>query len=257
VASIPYGPLPDNFGVLRVPQGAGPFPVVVIIHGGYWREAYGLDIMDPAAEDLTARGYATWNIEYRRLGLGGGGYPATFQDIADAVDHLALIASDWTLDLSRVAFLGHSAGGHLAAWAAGRQHLPVDAPGASPIVRPAAAVLIAAVLDIESAFHDRLGGSAVAELLGSASTPAPAVLAVTSPVRLLPAGAALVVLHGDADYFVPVSQSERYHKAALAAGDSSQLIIESHVDHFEVIDPRSGAWADAVAALVAVMPPAP
>lgn len=109
-----YGPLADQVGDLLVPAGQGPHPVVVVIHGGFWREPYKRDRIVPLAEDLTGRGWATWNIEYRRVGESGGGFPETFEDVANAIDYLKDLSEEYALDLSRTVFLGYSAGGHLA-----------------------------------------------------------------------------------------------------------------------------------------------
>ena len=124
-----YGPDRSQRGELHLPSGPGPHPVMLLLHGGSWRKRYGIVVMRGLAADLLRRGWAVWNIEYRRLGAGGG-WPATFEYVAAAVDHLAEI--DAPLDMARVSLLGHSAGGHLALWAAGRDRLPQGAPGADP-----------------------------------------------------------------------------------------------------------------------------
>jgi acetyl esterase/lipase len=125
---LSYGDDPLQFGELRLPEGEGPFPVVIVIHGGCWLSAYDLGYMSALADALTVAGVATWSIEYRRVGDEGGGWPGTFQDVADAADHLFEIASEYDLDLDRVAAVGHSAGGHLALWLAGRKWLDGEDP---------------------------------------------------------------------------------------------------------------------------------
>ena len=127
VRTVRYGVGPEQVADLRVPEGAGPHPVAVVLHGGFWLERYRRDLMDGPAADLTARGWATWNVEYRRLGASGGGWPATFEDVAAAVDHLPDV--DAPLDLGRVSAVGHSAGGHLAGWLAARTRLAQGTPG--------------------------------------------------------------------------------------------------------------------------------
>src|SRR4051794_8801364 len=128
-ARIAYGSDPNQFGDLWVPAGKGPFPVVVLIHGGCWQAALpGTILMDYMAADLRAKGVAVWNLEYRRLGQAGGGYPGTFLDVAAGVDKLRNLAKARNLDLSRVVVAGHSAGGHLTAWTAGRGRLPRTSP---------------------------------------------------------------------------------------------------------------------------------
>ena len=139
-----YGPHRSQRADLRLPAGPGPHPVMVLIHGGSWHERYGRIVMRGLVGDLVRRGWAAWNVEYRRLG-GGGGWPATFVDVAAAIDHLAALERHpelgQALDLDRVSVLGHSAGGHLALWVAGRERLSAGAPGrstASPACGPCA-----------------------------------------------------------------------------------------------------------------------
>ncbi|NIR35894.1 MAG: alpha/beta hydrolase, partial [Actinobacteria bacterium] len=128
-----YGPLPDQVADLRLPDGPGPHPVAVVLHGGFWRDVWTRDLMDGIAVDLTRRGWATWNIEYRRVGSGGG-FPETLEDVAAAIDHLDGLAGDRSLDVATVVTVGHSAGGHLALWAAARPKLDVGTSGAGPRV---------------------------------------------------------------------------------------------------------------------------
>src|SRR5258708_6571159 len=126
---ISYGPGTSQFAELWLPQATGnPVPVVVLVHGGCSRSSYGLDLMDPMAEDLRRRGLAVWNIEYRRLGETGGGYPGTFADIDQAFDALRMAAQRYPLNLRKIVAIGHSAGGQLALWAAVRTRLPPDSP---------------------------------------------------------------------------------------------------------------------------------
>jgi acetyl esterase/lipase len=242
--AVRYGPDPAQYGELHLPAGTQAVPVVVVVHGGYWRQAYGLELGTPLAVDLSNRGVAAWNIEYRRVG-GGGGYPATFADVATAVDTLAgpgQAAAGGRLDLGRIVLLGHSAGGHLVGWAAGRERLPAGAVGASPVVRPRGTVAQAGVLDLVAGAAANLGGGAVIDLLGGP----PAALAdryeVTSPTALVPAPAPVVCVHGDADTVVPLDQSERYVRAALAAGARARLRVLPGADHFALVDPADPAW---------------
>src|SRR5438132_9320670 len=117
---IAYGPDRFQFGDLRLPSGSGPRPVAIVIHGGFWREKYDLEYIVPVCEALTAAGVVTWNLEYRRIGNAGGGWPGTFEDVAAGADHLHSLAHEFNLDLNRVIAIGHSAGGHLAFWLASR-----------------------------------------------------------------------------------------------------------------------------------------
>jgi acetyl esterase/lipase len=244
-----YGPGRSQFAELRLPGRPGPHPVAVLLHGGFWRSTYGRGLMDGLAADLAARGWAAWNLEYRRVGpfgVGGGGWPGTFEDVAAGIDALAGPAGAAGLDLGRVVTVGHSAGGHLALWAAARPGLPDGAPGARPAIAVTGAVALAGVCDLAAAARDRLGGSAVPALLGGRPERVPERYALASPAERLPLGVPQVLVHGGADRIVPVGQSRRYAAAARAAGDACELVELRGVDHFAVIDPRSPAWLAAV-----------
>ena len=229
--TIAYGDDPSQFGELYAPEGESR-GVVVVIHGGFWRAAYDRTLGQPLASSLAAVGWTAWNIEYRRVG-NGGGTPETFDDVAAAIDALADVEG---LDLSTVVTLGHSAGGHLAAWAAGR-------PSASvPVTH---VISQAGVLDLVSAHDAGLGGGAVEALLSHAPGPADAG---ADPQQQLPLDVPLWCIHGEDDVIVPISQSEQYVAAATAAGARAELVrIEG--DHFTVIDPASEAWTQTLAIL--------
>ncbi|MDD7939719.1 alpha/beta hydrolase [Actinomycetospora lutea] len=242
---LPYGPDPAQYGVLHLPPGAQRVPVVVVVHGGYWRASYGLELGTPLAVDLTNRGIAAWNVEYRRVGAGGG-WPTTFTDVAAAVDLLpdsVQKAADGRLDLDRVVFLGHSAGGQLVAWAASRERLDTGRLGAGPRVRPVGTVSQAGVLDLVAGAAADLGGGAVVDLLGGLPEAVADRYALASPAALAPAPAPVVCVHGDADTVVPLDQSQRYVAAATAARGDARLRVLPGVDHFAVIDPALPAWA--------------
>ena len=151
VITSAYGDDGAQVGDLYLPPDVARPAVVVLVHGGFWRQEYERDLMGPLAEDLVARGYAVWNIEYRRVAMDGGGWPGTLTDVAAAVDHLEVLAREQPLDLTRIVAIGHSAGGHLAVWLAARPTLPADAPGAAPLVTVSAAVSLAGVLDLRAA----------------------------------------------------------------------------------------------------------
>ncbi len=237
VARHPYGDDPSQFIDLAVPPGEGAAPVVVLVHGGFWSDQYGLDLMAPLARDLQGRGYATANVEYRRVGSGGG-FPATFDDVAAAVDALADVDTVRTLDLARVALVGHSAGGHLAVWAASRGSLPAEAPGAGPRVVPCAVVSQAGVLALADAAASGVGGPAVTAFVGATPDEDPDRYRIVDPVALTP-DAPVLLVHAPADPLVPVEQSRTY---AAAVGDRAEL-VEVAGDHFTVIDPRDDSWA--------------
>ncbi len=253
VMTISYGPDPSQFGELTLPpSGSGTpgaaLPVVVIVHGGFWRTAYDLDLGRPLAEDLVAAGFATWNIEYRRVGAGtggGGGWPATGLDVAAAVDALAgpvQQAAGGRLDLDRVVGLGHSAGGQLVGWLAARPGLPAGAAGSAPTVRLRGAVAQAGVMDLISADDEHVGGAAVADFLGGSAADRPEVYAVASPAARAPIETPVVCVHGRSDTTVPASQSATFVAADQAAGGRASLQLVDG-DHFAMITTSSSAWA--------------
>lgn len=252
-APIRYGADPSQYAVLHLPAAAnppapGPLPVVVVIHGGYWQAQYGLDLGTPLAVDLTNAGVAALNVEYRRIGSGGG-FPTTFVDVATAIDLIpgeaAAVAAraGRALDPARVAFVGHSAGGQLAVWAASRPRLPAGAPGAGPRVLPRGVVSQAGVLDLVAGSEQGLGGGSVDQLLGGSPQTVPDRYAVGSPAALVPAPCPVVCVHGDADTTVPLDQSQRYVAADTAAGGRARLRVIPGADHFALIDPAEPAWA--------------
>lgn len=237
-----YGDDEDQVADLWLPAGlVDPAPVVVLVHGGFWLQQFDLAQMDGLADSLARNGFVVWNIEYRRVG-GAGGYPQTFDDVAVAIDHLATLDDD-RLDLDRVAVVGHSAGGQLAVWAAGRHALPPEAPWADPVVRPVAAIPLAGVLDLVTCAEQRLGGSACIDLLRGTPAQEPQHYAWTSPIELAPIGVPVVALHGGADGNVPLSQSSDYVDRAVATGDPAELVVIEGTDHFDVIDPTHESWA--------------
>ena len=233
-----YGSHSSQLGELFLPDGRGPHPVVVVVHGGYWRARYDRSLMDALCLDLSAHGLAAWNVEYRRVG-GGGGWPETFLDVAAAVDLLE--ALDAPLDLARVAAVGHSAGGHLAFWAAARPGLPAEAPGASPRVRIGAAVSQAGVLDLTLAAGLPPSATPTRALLGEPTEEYVRYL-LASPREQLPLGIPQLVLHGDRDDSVSMRIATSYASAARAAGDECELVVLSQTGHFEHIDAGSQAW---------------
>jgi acetyl esterase/lipase len=223
-----YGRHPSQYAELTVSAGSAPAPVVVIIHGGYWSASYGAELGRPLAADLVARGFATLNVEYRRVG-DGGGWPQTGQDVATAVD--ALQARSAGLDLNRVVALGHSAGGQLAGW------LVAHRGG----VALTGAVLQAGVLDLVRGSAEGLGGGAVEAYLGGSPTQVPEAYAQASPIALVPLGVPSVCVHGTADTLVPIDQSEGFCAAARAAGDTTELRTFDG-NHFGPITVGTRAW---------------
>lgn len=246
-AHIAYGDDALQFGELWLPEGPGPHPVAILIHGGCWlAELPGLEMMDYAAEDLRRSGVAVWNLEYRRIGHAGGGYPGTFLDIAHGVDHLRALAAPYALDLDRVVVSGHSAGGHLAVWTVARGKLPTTSPlhSATPLLMRGA-VALAGIIDL-AAYHaegpDECGGPGTIDSLVGAAERSGDAYADTSPPRLLPLGARQVVISGDLDHIVPSAFGRAYGAAAAQAGDLVDVIDMPGAGHFELIDPTSPAW---------------
>jgi acetyl esterase/lipase len=242
--TVAYGPDPSQCADLNLPQAPGPHPVMVLLHGGSWRSQYGKRVMRGLVGDLLARGWATWNVEYRRVG-NGGGWPETFLDVAGAIDHLAQL--DAALDLDRVSLLGHSAGGHLALWAASRERLAPGAPGrldGQPRVRLRAAISQAGVCDL-SASARRVPGGAAATLMGGGPDDLPERYNTADPMRLLPPSAPVLLVHGTADQTVSVDYSRSYEQAARASGAQVELveIAGPEGQHRRHIDPRGQAWS--------------
>jgi acetyl esterase/lipase len=217
-----YGAHPEQWAELRLPDGEEPRGVAVVLHGGFWRAEFTLATTRAIATDLAGRGWATWNVEYRRIGAGGG-VPETLEDVAAAVQALPVAGS-------RVVAIGHSAGGQLALWLCQTSLLT-------------AAVSLGGVCDLREGARLGIGEGAVAAFVGDAE------LAQADPMQCLPAGVPVLLAHGTLDDRVPVELSRRYSDAARAAGDRCELLELPGVGHFEPIDPRTQAWSQVVAAL--------
>ena len=244
---VAYGPGPEQFGELWLPNRRGPFPTVVFIHGGCWSvNLPGLELMDYAAEDLRQRGFAVWNLEYRRL-RAGGGYPGTFKDVAAGVDQLRKLARADKLDLKHVVLVGHDAGGHLALWAAARSRLPKTSPLASSDPLPVAGVVTLGGIDDLQTYQrvgpDACGGPATITALASTGRPPGAkVFADTSPAELLPIGVRQTVVSGDLDLIVPPVFGAYYVARATKAGDKAEAVVIPRAGHFDLVDPLSDGW---------------
>jgi acetyl esterase/lipase len=248
--TVRYGPDRSQRADLHLPVGPGPHPVMVLIHGGSWTSRYGRIVMRGLAGDLLRRGWAVWNIEYRRVG-NGGGWPATFEDVAAAMDHLAGL--DGPLDLTAVSVLGHSAGGHLALWAASRDRLPAGAPGrveGGPPLRLAQAIAQAGVCDLAGAYR-RWRGGAARGLMGGGPDELPDRYAAGDPMALIPPATAVLLVHGVLDEVVSIELSRSYAKAVEGAGATVELveIAGAAGRHRAHIDPRGEAWAAVTARL--------
>ncbi|WP_249012308.1 S9 family peptidase [Conexibacter sp. DBS9H8] len=219
-----YGPEPDQHATLRLPAGPGPHPVAVLLHGGFWRVAYGAEIMSGLAVGLAEIGWASWNVEYRR---GDGAAAAAAADVEAA--RVSLERHTAPLAHHAGVLIGHSAGGQLAL---------VSAAG-----RPAAAVIaLAAVCDLTAAVDDDLGDGAVRAFLGGPAATYAERRSAVDPIAQLPTRTPVVLVHGNDDDRVPINQSRAYHQAARAAGMDCALEELPGTDHFDLIDPRSLAF---------------
>jgi acetyl esterase/lipase len=232
-----YGEHPAQCGELYRPRGRARSTTVVVIHGGFWRARYDLSLGRPLARDLAARGYPAWNLEYRRVGEGGG-WPGTFDDVAAGIDHLARL----DVDASRVVAVGHSAGGHLAVWAAGRRALPDGAPGANPLVTLSRVISQAGVLDLTGGAAAGVGLGAIVKLLGGRPDQVPQRYALADPMRAIPLDVPVVCMHSRRDDEVPFAQSAGYVAAGSNAGADARL-VETPGDHYTMIDPGHPDWA--------------
>jgi len=233
-----YGDHTAQWADLYRPRGTAR-GVVVVIHGGFWKAQYEADLGAPLATDLAREGWAAWNLEYRRVGEGGG-YPTTLDDVATGIDRLAEVPD---LDLTTVVTLGHSAGGHLATWAAGRSR-PGQAMRWRPVRVPVTAVVSqAGVLDLGAAARAGLGSGAVEAFLDRTwAALDDTEQAALDPIQQIPLDVPVRCVHGTADTDVPISQSEAYVAAARAV-DADAGLVTVEGDHYVVIDVGSDAWA--------------
>ena len=255
--TIRYGP--DRAQVAEVwrpgavPDTEGALPVVVLIHGGFWRQQYTKRLMHRLARAVTARGWMSYNIEYRRVGrFSRGGWPVTFEDVSDAIDALARVEG---VDLHRVVTCGHSAGGHLALWAASPRRTG-DPRRAAAVVDVAAAASLAGVVDLEAAARQLVGRGAVQALMGGGPDEVPERYRLGSPAALLPLGKPQFLLHGLADDSVPAALSEHYAETAVRLGDPAVYVPLPGVGHMEMISGRGAAFGELAAWLDSVCGPA-
>ena len=248
---------PVQFGDLRLPAGEPPrdgHPVVVFVHGGGWLADWTKDYSERFVEALTKAGFATWDLEFRRMGNQGGGYPGTFLDVAAGTDHLRTLAERYPLDLSRVVAVGHSSGGHLALWLAGRRNLPVTSPLHAGHPLPLAGVVsLAGVNDLARSLAlgnrtDTLKLSGV-ESRGDAE----ARFAETDPARLLPFGIPQALIVGSLDAEWRIAMTRAYAADVRAAGDNVTVEVPEGANHFDVVDAESPALEIALAAIRAMI----
>lgn len=241
---VSYGSDRLQFGDLWLPDRPGPHPVAIVVHGGFWFNAYDLELMTPMSNAFAEAGIAAWNIEYRRIGDYGGGWPGTLLDTALAAEYVSILASEHDLDLRRVVTIGHSAGGHLALWFASRGKIPAgDTLFTGKPLPLRAAISLAGVSDLRRGWEMGLGGGAVEKLIGGTRDEMLARFATSSPAELLPLGVKQILIHGTADDRVPYEISQSYQSLAASRGDDATLITLPDAGHFGVIDPTSKEFA--------------
>jgi acetyl esterase/lipase len=259
---IHYGPGEFQFGDLRLPVGVkGAMPLVVFVHGGWWKSAYDLTYAGHLCGALKAAGVATWSIEYRRVGSTGGGWPTTFQDVAAGFDYVATLAKNYPVDLSRVVAMGHSAGGHLAFWLAGRHHIP----DASPIYLPQPKVALHGVIALAGAVDLRLtcdlsgyftfahDKQEVYSLMGGSPAEVQDRYRAGNPGDLLPLGVKQVLIQGSEDDQIPSGLPGHWAEMARKQGDAVTVTMIPLADHFDVVDPQSKAWPTVQSAVLAML----
>jgi acetyl esterase/lipase len=255
---LSYGTDANQFGELRVPSGVGQYPVAILIHGGCWKAEYGsLRDLAPMADTLKAKGIATWDIEYRRLGQAGSGWPGTYLDVGRGVDYLRSIAVQNHLDLTRVIVVGHSNGGLLAMWVAARSRLPKDSLIYVSDPLPVRGVIdLGGVVDMEAFIpleQEVCRGAVVEQVLGGKPAEVPERYAQASAISMLPLGVPQTVIWGRRDQFVPISLLEKYTQTAERAGDPARLVSVPEVGHFELASPSSAAWPAVEGEIVALL----
>jgi acetyl esterase/lipase len=241
-ARVSYGDEPFEFGEPRLPEGPGPHPVAIVVHGGCWLAQYDMAHARAMSEALASAGIAAWTVEYRRVGDEGGGWSGTFLDVARGADHLRVLARSYPLDLSRVIAVGHSAGGQFALWLAARERLPAGSPlRAADPVRLRGVVGLAAAGDLAFLHERGVCGDVIDKLMGGSPASVPDRYATGSPAQLVPLGTRQILISGARDELWS-SVAARYIEAARAAGADLRVIEAPESGHFEMIDPSSSTW---------------
>ena len=256
-ATISYGPDSSQFAELRIPDGPGPHPVAIVIHGGCWLSIANLHVMDHFCHELTKAGIATWNLEYRRVDSPGGGWPGTFNDIGSGVDYIRALTEKYDLDLNRVVLIGHSSGGHLALWAGARHRVAKGSQlyNENPL-RPAGVVSLAGPADLRGMVERTkavCGGDVIHTLLGGSFEDVPDRYRNASPATLLPSGITQIVIHGSDDPAVPPELGQAYVEAGKLLGESIGFFVIPKASHFELIAPWTSSWPVVEASVKSLM----
>jgi acetyl esterase/lipase len=249
---IVYGPDPNHLIDVRFPPGKGPWPGILALHGGFWRAKYDLTYFGHVCAALAADGFVTCNVEYRRVGQPGGGWPGTFHDVAAAAAYVLANAEELGLQPDRLTVIGHSAGGHLALWLAGRHRVDRSSEIAGPSPAFRAAVCLGGAADLHHVDALRLGEDAVREFLSGGVDELPERFAAASPASLVPLDIPQLIVHGEEDPNVPVDNVDRYVSIARAAGDDVREMLLPGIGHFEIVDPDNAIWPEVVAGIRAM-----
>lgn len=238
--TVGYGSHREAFGSLWLPEADHPLPLVVLLHGGFWRTRMSVEATEPLAAGIAQLGAVVWNVEYRRHDRGGG-WRDTLADVAAAIDFVPKLAVGRGIDTRTTVVVGHSAGAQLALWTAMRARRGCRRTNGSPPTTPSAVVSLAGICDMVAAAKMRLGEDAVVEFLGGSAEERPEPYQLTSPRLALPLGIPQYLVHGDADQRVPFTMSRDYAAAATASGDPVELIRLAGTDHVGLLDPHAPA----------------
>lgn len=237
-----YGKHAEQFGELYLPKKAELHPVIILIHGGCWQAQYDLSTLGQLSKALTKIGYAVWNIEFRRLG-NGGGFPITFEDVAMGADFLNTIAETYALDLSKLTAMGHSAGGHLALWLAGRHHLPHSSKLFSEsAIKIQRVISLAGIPDLVAGVEQDICRGACQDLAGGLPHEVPEQYQLASPHHLLPLSIPHWHLVGALDSHVPASYLKPFIQKAKLQDNKVYFKVIPDIGHFEMVMPDTASW---------------
>lgn len=226
-----YGSEEYQEGDLYIPYTKKPIAVICLFHGGFWQMPHDREQLTPLAVNFAKKGFAVWNVEYRRIGAGGGGWRGTFDDATASINHLVRLKEKYDLlDISKTIIIGHSAGGHLAIWRSKQVE-----------TKPYAVVGLAPITDLEKTFGTKTGKKAVSALLNGSPDEHPKRYALHSPIKMLPIGVRQLIIHGDRDEYVPVEWARNFVACSRNAGDTIDYIEVDNGGHMDYLDPNSEA----------------